>query len=1341
MLGLPAGLICCALAYAATGDRLTPPSESFGTPYVTINSAAGSIKIDKTSLATALSSAPSKSLRHNAADRNRVKQQVSVDLLATADEIFPLSENMTYSADSCTVTFTGSADQTNYIFTGANDEGTNYAWYGDTQMTYTFAGHLVSDSTATVYPCILYLDSDERLNIWSNSVVWLTEESGFESSFSLMASEVPSGSPLLLAFLVKESSPNVTIKSKNTQFYYGYESMVAEAWSADTDTLPGLGLSSGYEGNAYTVLCEDGVTTLGLYYNYNGDVYLTGINTTASEVRLPDNISINDHLTRISYFGFNGTMDWSGAQSVQKLYIQKVDELDCRFGGSSVTDVYISDNCYVHGDYSYNSDIYLHIPYGTRRHSYDGYSFKRVLVGGEEPWYPEPTYSNWVVADENGEDFYGISIIDGNLCLAEIFSEKEALTLPEGAPGPNDSMYYIFRLGADYTYSYGALCANAQNLKSITIPATYNYLGLSWNNNPISELHLAGDVPDTRWSVPSSVNVYIGSREYYANYESMWTNANLLPDGWEFEWLTVNVGRKGEFAQTYIEMTDADWSQGIYVKVTGTVNATDLSNMRNLTNLRKLDLSEATFDALPESFMNNSSTLQEVILPESLRSISASAFNYCSKLMKVTAPGVTSVENYAFNNCTALSEFDLTNVTYIGQSAFASCRTYAPAELPAELTYIGSNAFSYTAITEAILPEGLTTINSNTFSNCSQLTKAVLPSTITTISSSAFSSCQQLTEINLPEGITNIGYSVFNNCRSLTEIVLPSTLQNLGYSVFDNCTSLVSIKCKAIVPPLANGNFTSGLDLNHCSLYIAPFAIDAYRNAQYWSEFYIMKALNEPVKNIYINRPMTFDLLSEDNAVLQENPNMTLDYTTSSNGVGQLSASGDGTLSAGIFTLFHSFTGRTSSGDYRTTLVNNAENMRADSVVCSVNFQKNSWHFISFQYDVRMSDIYGLNNTDFVIRRYNSINRASGDGTTSNWEDVPADGILEAGKGYIIQAANNTTNDAGNTNIAVVRFPSRNTVTKNRLFTSNNVIVPLAEYPAEFAHNRSWNLVGNPYPCYYDMHCLMDDFTTPVVIWRGSSYQAYSPVDDDLILRPNEAFFVQRPLDAENIVFGVEGRMHYSEAYNAGTTPGIRSPRKAAATLGQRSVFNFNIEGCGSDDRARIVMNEDATMGYDMSCDASKFFAETAQGAEIYVDGDIRYDICERPLENGTAALGLRTAERGIYTISLTGRNTEGWTVVLTDTETGESTVLTDKPYSFEANAGTTAGRFVLTFRSPAQSAINGIDASTQAVNVRVINTAGIVVFEGTLDAFKASAQPGVYVVVSDGSVEKTVIK
>ena len=104
------------------------------------------------------------------------------------------------------------------------------------------------------------------------------------------------------------------------------------------------------------------------------------------------------------------------------------------------------------------------------------------------------------------------------------------------------------------------------------------------------------------------------------------------------------------------------------------------------------------------------------------------------------------------------------------------------------------------------------------------------------------------------------------------------------------------------------------------------------------------------MKNIYINRPMTFDLQSQDDAVLQDNPNMTLscknsdgNYNTSN--VGQLTANGDGTLSAGVFDIQHKMANRDNSyynSDYRTSLVNNAEHMRADSVVCRIEFEKNA---------------------------------------------------------------------------------------------------------------------------------------------------------------------------------------------------------------------------------------------------------------------------------------------------------------------------------------------------------------------------------------------------------------
>lgn len=928
------------------------------------------------------------------------------------------------------------------------------------------------------------------------------------------------------------------------------------------------------------------------------------------------------------------------------------------------------------------------------------------------------------------------------------------------------------------------------SIKTLTIPSTINYINRAYTfDRYLSAIYMLGDAP-TVTSAFSVSTVYVCNSSSLASYlgNDSFANSEILPYGYDFEWFTVNVGRKGEFAQTYIEMTDANWALGVYVKVTGTLNTTDLENIKKLTRLKKLDLREAEFTSLPNSFMEGKATLLEVFLPDYLTAISSSAFKNCKALYRVIAPGVLTIGNNAFYGCAKLTEFDVSKVQVFGESAFDTCEEFNPTDLSSAQS-IASWAFVRTAIQEVVIPEGITTISYRAFKDCTQLTKVVLPNTIikiyegafyncsslssinlpnsltsianwafynctslssinlpnslTSIGDEAFGKCSALTTVNLTEGITSIGANLFKNCNNLSEVVIPSTLQSIGSSVFEGCSSLSSVKVKTIVPPTTNGNFTNGVDLNHCVLYIAPFAIDAYRAAADWSNFYIMKPLSEPIKNIYINRLMSFDLLSEDNAVLQENPNMTLDYhkTNYANGnnVGQLTAGGDGTLSAGVFAINHLFYNRNSNRDGRTTLINNAENMRADSVVCTINFSKNCWHFISFQYDVKVEDIVGLNNTDYVIREYDSAKRAFGEGDGSNWIDVPANGTLKAGKGYIIQVANNTTDSVGSTYSAVVRFPSRNSITKNRLFASTDVEVALEEYVAEFAHNRSWNLVGNPYPCYYNMNFLAEEFNSPIILWRGSSYQAYSPVDDDIILRPNEAFFVQRPVDAETMLFGADGRMHNNEAYSFSGKPGAKAP--AMIGTADRSVFNFNVEGCGSDDRARIVMNEAASADYEINRDASKFFAETAQGVEVYVDEAIKYDICERPLGEGRAALGLRVATDGTYTLSLSGRAIEDWTVMLTDNATGATANLSREAYTFDAQAGESAGRFVVSFTAPEPSAIEAIEAENGAADICVVNTLGVVVFNGSLADFKASAAPGVYVVVEADKAYKIVVK
>lgn len=1207
----------------------------------------------------------------------------------------------------------------------------DFQWKTIVGATYTFTAN-VSSTVACVPGVYLCYYNEETGYIYQTAVgsVNLNAENGFTGTLEVTTQEyADSGLPVVL--MVGSNTSGADITMSDISFTCSYEAAPAQAYGEGAPE--GLGYCQEYEGNFVTTTSSDG-TTVG-YYLQDSEAYVCGINTTSTELSIPSFLEKDSKLISVRSlgYGYNGC-DFSNAQSLTSLSLSGgISTISASFTGSQLTDLYVDYNNVSINVYCEKSDLILHLPYGAYRDNYDSYGFSRVLIGQETTAYPTPQYADYVIAGSEEGTYFGMKVIDSHLAVVEVFTSAETVTLPATAPYVGGE-FYVTQAGYESNYGSPSLTAAAPSLNTVKVPSSYTFLNINWSRSPITDLYMNSAPIQTYWTVPSKVKVYVSSQNYYVQYEAnaSWSGAMLTPDGWDFEWLTVNVGRLGEFAQTYIELTEGDWSLGTLVKVTGKLNETDLKNMKKMTNLRKLDLSEAQFDGLPTQWMSNNQTIQEVTLPDALNYISGYAFNNCPKLVKVISRGVTVLDEYAFRGCYSLTDFDMTKMDWIKEYALSGCSLFKVEGLNPNVRYIGQYAFNGTAIESIELNDGITAVGSGVFRECSKLKSVKLPSTVTSIGSYAFYNCAMLKELNIPTAVWNINNSAFSDCSSLTAIELPAGLQSVGYDMFLNCSSLKEIKCKAVTPPATGGSFVLGMDLTHCTLYVPPFVIDEYRATENWLDFYIIKPLNEPVEQITVTRAMNFNLLSEDNAVLAGNPDILLrsvtrNYETS---VGQLSAEGDGTLSAGKFTFYHDFTRRGYSADARTSLINNAENMRADVVETSLNLEKDTWHFFSLQYDVMMDDVYTLNGTDFVIREYNAERRATGDGTVSNWDNVPADGVLKAGKGYIIMAANNTRDENGNSLAAIVRFPSRNTTSKNNVFTSSNVIVPLEEHVAEFAHNRSWNLVGNPYPCFYRLNTLMDDFMTPVVIWRGSSYQAYSPVDDDVILRPCEAFFVQRPLDAENMTFSAEGRMHFNEAFNATGTPGLHVV--AAPVVDNRRVFNFNVEGQGSSDRARIVLNEEAKDGYDQF-DAAKFFAEKSEGVEVFVNADTRYDICERPEGNGTAILGIRAAKAGEYTISLSGRGYENTSVKLTDLKTGAVVDLKAGSYTFDAEEGEVEERFMLTFVNDL-SGIESINGEVDA-DVKIYSVSGILVFEGRLSDF--NAPKGVYIVTENGKAYK----
>ncbi len=106
------------------------------------------------------------------------------------------------------------------------------------------------------------------------------------------------------------------------------------------------------------------------------------------------------------------------------------------------------------------------------------------------------------------------------------------------------------------------------------------------------------------------------------------------------------------------------------------------------------------------------------------------------------------------------------------------------------------------------------------------------------------------------------------------------------------------------------------------------------------------------------------------------------------------------------------------------------------------------------------------------------------------------------------------------------------------------------------------------------------DYTSPITIWdtRNRTYTAVSTEDDNYILSPMQAFFIQKPVEMKEISFSAEGRQ-------LDATVRQRTTNRSAISS-DRTVFNFALNDGIYTDRTRIVINPEASMDYEMSRDA-----------------------------------------------------------------------------------------------------------------------------------------------------------
>ena len=880
-------------------------------------------------------------------------------------------------------------------------------------------------------------------------------------------------------------------------------------------------------------------------------------------------------------------------------------------------------------------------------------------------------------------------------------------------------------------------------------------------------------------------------RESFHAYRlvSAWNTDRTVLIGGD-EGVTVSTGKIAAGDLGHVVIVEAGYLPEVNkLIIEGELNADDWSKMKDMTNLTEIDLSGALIDEIPDGAFSGRWALDKVVLPSTLRTIGSRAF-YETRLTSIDIPkGVTSIKDHAFYHSKNLEKADLPDsLTYIGEGAFQECFSLQTVKFPAgvkvipnfafdgcwaldnmeltnSITSIGEYAFRSCGLHEVNIPSSISEISRNTFSSCGNLTKLTLneglvtisewafnntpidtlicPSSLRKIENNAFDNCNQLGQIEFNEGLIGIGSEAFRYCNSLKEIVLPSSLETCRGGAFSDCNNILTVEARSVMPPNTGGDCPlTGTDLTKAVLYVPVWSVAEYKLATGWNQFYTFHTSDFMPQYVKVNKDFYFTLRDELDPDYR--PDIELTYTsnqiTDSQGNsdyqhGNLTISGRSKLAVNNFSMvlspYFKYT-KDSNGYYGNTyltptcLIVKGE-MRAENVTINLWNATERWQFVSFPFDVKVSDIVPVDSTtSWVIRGHSGAERAAGN-TAAVWQNLSADDVLQAGKGYIMQCYK--PND-GNNYYEAAQFtvrPLTTTVNRQQIFNADNRTVALEEHLAEFEHNRSWNLIGNPYPSYFDTRFL--DFGAPFMVWNSNNqnYEAYSPVDDSYILAPAEAFFVQRPVDQESITFLKDGRQTDRYARTLVEEEPASAPQRIRAaydsnthTAAQRTVFNITLAKDGQQaDRTRVVINEAATMQYDLSRDAAKFTGTEPAVSQIFtINGATRYAINERPLNNGQALLGLHFGTDGTYTIGLS--NQPDGQVTLEDRLTGTKLQLNGTAgYSFTAKAGDSTDRFVLHF-----------DAVATGINAATANEADHNDDTYTLDGRKVNnpTAPGLYI-------------
>ena len=231
-------------------------------------------------------------------------------------------------------------------------------------------------------------------------------------------------------------------------------------------------------------------------------------------------------------------------------------------------------------------------------------------------------------------------------------------------------------------------------------------------------------------------------------------------------------------------------------------------------------------EALPTQTFSGCIALETVILPEKLGAIDAQAFAEvagrlgntpaCTSLKEIVIPAtVATIGASAFEGCTALETviFEAGSaLESLGTDANVSDNIFAGTNLkkvvlPDNLKFIGAYMFANMEIGDVVLPTTLTTVGDYAFYNCDNITNVALYGNTTYIGEYAFYDCDNLEKAEVSSGLEYFGTLAFGCCEKLAEGFIPDTVTTMNGNPYAGCPLITTF-------PISSDNQSFYIDAN-----------------------------------------------------------------------------------------------------------------------------------------------------------------------------------------------------------------------------------------------------------------------------------------------------------------------------------------------------------------------------------------------------------------------------------------------------------------------------------------------------------------------------------------------